>query len=808
MSHPAPAAEAPSAKRAKVDDGANGTAVMAASSMSSYGVSKPFVVPSDWPPPGPIDLATADLPHDSADTEWWYINAHVNDKETGHELSLFASFFRICKQINKDGSLEHAHALSWAIVDVANKKFYCDPILDRSTPEILRRQLGDGTYDLDERMRRAFIEVVNKENVPLPDRMFDGPVVVSKTSCDLQYAENFFRKDPATGHYHVHCECKEKGIAFTVDLGPQKPPTRQGGDGFTRIGLKQDTMFYYYIPRNTCVGTIELPGKKFNVEGSGWYDHEFGGEIKPSKRRDLPESKGEEVVVAEPEQKSKATYAWNWFSCQLSDGSDITATSLYDVNINKEEDSFAIITGPAPEGKRTEYRNIQFESLREWVSIRTTNHYPTKYRLRVPEADMDIEIEAVFDDQELITLISKPAFWEGRMNITGKMYGKPITGKGFVERHGWTSMASLDGFFKRISKQVMEQIDMVMPLNPSYEQTRELLCSTEFDHFMDGVSIDVFKKTIIHPLREIIDRGGKSWRSFAFLLCIDAVGGYSHKYKHWLAMPEMMHVGSLIVDDIQDKSPIRRGGPSCHVVHGDAVAINAGTAAYFLSLHILQSLTPDLDVATRCRLYEIYFLTLRAGHSGQAFDIYGLDYLMDEAVQSGDSEKLEKSVACTHRLKSANPAGCLARMGALVGGGSTKQIDVLGLYMESIGLAFQIMDDVLNLRGFEGNTKDLGEDIKAGKVTYPVAKAMSRARIADAAERQKLWSVIKSKPQDNAVVGEVIAKLTSCGALQASVDEANRLVADAWADVDAHIPDSFFKMLLRAFGWYVLERHY
>ena len=291
-----------------------------------------------------------------------------------------------------------------------------------------------------------------------------------------------------------------------------------------------------------------------------------------------------------------------------------------------------------------------------------------------------------------------------------------------MKRHGFTSMSSLDGFFKRISKQVMEQIDMVMPLKPNYNQTRELLSSEEFDHFMDGVSIDVFTKTIVTPLREIIDRGGKSWRSFAFLLCIDCVGGNSPKYKHWLAMPEMMHVGSLIVDDIQDKSEIRRGGPSCHVVHGDAIAINAGTAAYFLSLHILQSLTPDLDVATRCRLYEIYFLTLRAGHSGQAFDIYGLDYLMDTAVKSGDSKPLEKSVMCTHRLKSAVPAGCLARMGALVGGGTPAQINVLGMYMESIGLAFQIMDDVLNLKGFEGNVKDRGEDIKAGKVTFPVAK--------------------------------------------------------------------------------------
>lgn len=649
-------------------------------------------------------------------------------------------------------------------------------------------------------------------------------------------------------------------------------------------------MFYYYIPRNTCTGTITANGKTHNVVGEAWYDHEFGGEIKASKRKNADgtsastggginghsaDKDGDDVMLVAPEDKNKATYAWNWLSCQLDDGSDITATTLLDTQTNKIEDNFAIVTGPAKQGSvRVEYPVMDLKPIKSWTSIRTTNDYPTLWHLSIPAAGIELDVQSLIDNQEFITLISKPAFWEGRVDITGTIGGKPVKGKGFVERHGFQSMASLDMFFKRISKQVMEQIDMVMPLKPNYEQTRELLADKEFDHFMDGVSIDVFTKTIVTPLREIIDRGGKSWRSFAFLLCIDAVGGNSPKYKHWLAMPEMMHVGSLIVDDIQDKvrrahaccdcqllcdrllccrwfthtsllfcvvlqSDIRRGGPSCHLVHGDAIAINAGqtqdrrmnvflnresttllhradlllcllflvagTAAYFLSLHILQSLTPDLDVVTRNRLYEIYFLTLRAGHCGQAFDIYGLDYLMDEAVKTGDSIRLEKAVRCTHRLKSAVPAGCLARMGALVGGGSKVQIDRVGMYMEAIGLAFQIIDDVLNLKGFEGNVKDQGEDIKAGKVTFPVAKAMSRL---DLAARTQVWATIQTKPQDQAVVADVIAKLDGCGAIQASIDEANELVNTSWAAVDAVIPDSFYKMLLRAFGWYVLERHY
>jgi hypothetical protein len=320
-------------------------------------------------------------------------------------------------------------------------------------------------------------------------------------------------------------------------------------------------MFYYYIPRNKCTGTMEVNGKKFNVEGDAWYDHEFGGKIKAKTKREQAEidaarekteaeasaaaaapaaaaaaASNGAVVPANGAKKeptagaapSKSGYAWNWLSCQLSDGSDITATNLVDTLSGVVEDNFAIVTGPADAkgtSLRTEYLTMELRGLKTWVSIRTTNDYPTKWHLSIPDAQIELDAEAVFDNQEFITLISKPAFWEGRVNLTGTMAGKPITGKGFVERHGFTSMNSLDAFFKRISKQVMEQIDMVMPLQPNYVQTRELLASQEFEHFMDGVSIEVFRKTIVQPLREIIDRGGKSWRSFAFLLCIDAVGG-------------------------------------------------------------------------------------------------------------------------------------------------------------------------------------------------------------------------------------------------------------------------------------------
>lgn len=104
--------------------------------------------------------------------------------------------------------------------------------------------------------------------------MFDGSVEVSKTSLDLKYDVCTFKKDVSNGHYLVHCENPAKKMAFTLDLTPMKPPTRQAHDGVVKIGLKQDTMFYYYIPRNSCVGTITVENVVHDVVGEAWYDHE------------------------------------------------------------------------------------------------------------------------------------------------------------------------------------------------------------------------------------------------------------------------------------------------------------------------------------------------------------------------------------------------------------------------------------------------------------------------------------------------------------------------------------------------------
>ena len=196
---------------------------------------------------------------------------------------------------------------------------------------------------------------------------------------------------------------------------------------------------------------------------------------------------------------------------------------------------------------------------------------------------------------------------------------------------------------------------------------------------------------------------------------------------------------------------------------------------------------------------------MRAGHAGQAIDLDGLDAQMGRAVESGDSRELERAVCAKHRLKAAAPAAALARMGAVAGGGTRRRSRPSAASSRRIGLAFQIIDDVLNLRGFKGDLKARAEDITNGSITLPVAKAMARL---DAAGRKQLAATLASHPTDPVVVSGVVEQLESIGAVQACADEAKALVEDAWQAAEPLLPDTIAKVMLRAFGWYILERHY
>ena len=747
--------------------------------------------PRDWPAAGPIDLDRHDLPHASSLTEWWYVNTHLSAAD-GREFALFAAFFRVVTGRDEvTGSPLHAHSLTWALSDLASGRYISDTLVDRDAPRIglARVERQDAGDNRDPRVRRALREMLQKGQIPWPDHMFEADPHVGDRRLELDFdGRRFTKRDDGSYRLELWHAQAEVGVDLVFTPPPGAAPIRHGDDGVVR-GPDRGDMFYYFMPDMGVTGDVIVGGLPVKTSGLGWYDHEFGGHRgDAAKADDLSAGAHDDV-------------AWNWLAAQLDDGTQVTAYAMTDLKTGASLGQRAIWIDAGR--LRHEATELALTPLNAWTSTRTFNNYPTAWRLSVPSLGLELEARAPFDDQELVTLISKPAFWEGRVDLQGSRHGVPVTGRGYVERSGYLAVDDLDGFFRAVGVQVRKSVAELLPFEPTFEKVRDLIASEERAHYMEGVDLAKFVKTGVAPVRAITDRGGKGWRSYAALACCDVVGGDSREFVHWLAMPELMHVGSLIIDDVQDKSTIRRGGPSCHVAYGEALAINAGTSCYFMGQKLLHS--SNVSPARKLRLYDLYFEALRAGHAGQAADIEGLDAELPHAVETGDTTTLESRLLAIHRLKTAAPAGALARMGAVVGGGTEAQIEGLGRYFESVGLAFQMMDDVLNLKGFAGDLKMRGEDLSQGKVTLPVVKALSRL---DASGRRMLQAGLEARHQSQEAVDGLIAQLETVDALAASEADARALVETAWQRLDPLLEPSIVKLMLRAFGWFVLERHY
>ena len=746
--------------------------------------------PKDWPAPGPIDLQEQDLPHASATLEWWYLNCHLRTL-SGREFSVFAAFFRQASGADESGAFEYAHSVSWALCDVDQRRFSPTVAVDAAAPGLGLKKLKGSDTEQDDRLSRALAEVLEQGRIPGPTRMFESDARVGTQNLGLSYGRDRLSKT-TSGSYRLELFDEQRQIECKLLFTPRKPALRHGNDG-TIHGVADETMFYYFIPRCDVSGTITIAGQTEAVtEGSGWYDHEFGSRL-------------EGTAEVSPKGAAAAETSWRWASLQLEGGVDVSLFLITRRATGEVLDNWTVVSGP--DGDARTYRGAVLEPLRSWPSPRSFVEYPTRFRLTLPEAELDLEFGAVFEDQEVLTVISDPGFWEGRVNATGTLKGQPVAGRGWLECKGFR-FQSVGAFFEAVGKQVRQRLAELLPQAPQPDSLRALVVRgdgvlSDPERCVDGVPPATLVRALVDPIRAIADRGGKGWRSYAALACIDVVGGDSRKFGHWLAMPELLHVGSLIVDDVEDASDVRRGGPSCHRLYGQNHAINAGTAAYFLAEPPVWD--DDLPAEAKLRVYRLYFDALRAGHAGQALDLAGLDDEAERVAETGEGADLERQVLAIHRLKTAVPAGMMSRVGAILGGGSNEQVEALGRFFEAVGLAFQIIDDVLNIRGFERDLKQRGEDIQQGKVTLPVAVALSRL---PQESRQWLWRTLRTKPGDPRLVEEIIALLESCGAL----DECCRLARDeverAWHALDPLLEDSQAKVTFRAFSWFVLERHY
>jgi geranylgeranyl diphosphate synthase type II len=210
---------------------------------------------------------------------------------------------------------------------------------------------------------------------------------------------------------------------------------------------------------------------------------------------------------------------------------------------------------------------------------------------------------------------------------------------------------------------------------------------------------------------------GKRLRPMVVLLSARACGKPVEAALHAACAVEMVHTYSLIHDDLpcMDDDDLRRGQPTCHRKFDEATAVLAGDALLALAFEVLaagprsgQPLPRDAAAACCAALAKAAGATALVG--GQADD------LAAEETQDGSLEQL----LAIHARKTAAMFVASARLGGICAAATPTQLDALAQYGHNLGLAFQIMDDLLDVRGQEASVgKRLGKDSRRGKLTYP-----------------------------------------------------------------------------------------
>ena len=232
----------------------------------------------------------------------------------------------------------------------------------------------------------------------------------------------------------------------------------------------------------------------------------------------------------------------------------------------------------------------------------------------------------------------------------------------------------------------------------------------------------------ITPLEESIRysalAGGKRLRPILMIAANEAFGGKDEVVLPIACALEMIHTYSLIHDDLpcMDDDSLRRGVPTNHSVYGDAVAVLAGDALLTDAFTVI--VKEGLASGLRPKIVtEIILDISRAAGSGGMIRGQAIDLALE-----GISDVSVDQVESMHSLKTGVMIETAISVGAKIGGANDKQLKKLSVYAKSLGLAFQIIDDVLDIEGGSSIGKEIGADARNKKTTYPELVGLKKSK--------------------------------------------------------------------------------
>ena len=256
-----------------------------------------------------------------------------------------------------------------------------------------------------------------------------------------------------------------------------------------------------------------------------------------------------------------------------------------------------------------------------------------------------------------------------------------------------------------------------MLLKRDIKEKKELV-NIEMDRFLPRK--DEYPKQIHKAIRHTLFAGGKRLRPYLLLHTYQLFGIETDKILPVAAALEMLHTYTLIHDDLPDidNDDYRRGKKTCHVLYGADIALLAGDA---LLINAIESIN-NAEINDKLKLLLLREFCQETGHrgliAGQMVDIESEGKNIDE-----------KTLNYIHKNKTGRLINLAIRFGCILGKASEADTENMRIFGEKIGLAFQIIDDILDIEGDQETLgKSPGKDNQQKKATYPSINGLEESR--------------------------------------------------------------------------------
>jgi geranylgeranyl diphosphate synthase type I len=695
--------------------------------------------------------------------EWWFFHGRFCGEQV-EERYFMASVFRT-RLADRNGHSSDAFTALMSVLDPATRRQSASSRVDRSFVEALGRPNADG--GVDPFTPRPVADELRQYGVP---REFECPEAEPSLARDplfFHWADLRLASQP--GGIQLAFDEPGTGRQLLFELTPTVP--RLLIDAARTIGAPEEAMQYATWPVMRLGGTAG----DLKITGEGWFDHQWGGHAWFQSKGSPPRARG-----------------WDWLGFRLDNGFQGVLSTHWDVET--AEETARHLTLRDCSGKVQVCCRFEWTPLRWWTSVGTRIAHPVEWRLRVPKWDMELEFAPLADNQEIRVFGPLRAIWEGAGRVRGRVRGRPVEGPARLEGQGRGYLPGMSAYLRGWASLVDRELVRFLPKAMEESDIRRYAGPPGWLYEPSS-----YTSTLAQPLWDLMNRDGKRWRAVFSFLLLDALGRAPEPFLDVIfVLPELLHNASLIIDDIQDNSALRRGQEAIHRRYGLNVAISAANTAYFLPLLLVLD-HAALTAAEKQAICEVYQRQLVRAHLGQSLDIFWTDRLSAAQLEGWMADSIGPKILQMYALKTGAPIEALAEAAALLAGTGPAARQPVVRFARCMGLAFQLIDDIKNFSSSPGWGKQRGEDLRTGKLTYLILRALERLAPL---ERGFLRDILcqPDRRREAEVLNRGIELVMHSGACEQVREEARALVTPAWEALSLSVPPSSSKTELR-FLW-------